>query len=219
MAILQGYLIGLSFAIFLGPVFFTLLQSTLQRGRLSGMMVALGILTSDMIGVFVCLLAIGVLTSDALASLGIHITQADIESSGNRFYIGLAGSVILCTLGFSYLLKPNIKSTKVDVSFIGLLGAFTKGFLVNFVNPFVFAVWTTVITNAATKFGYGNDLYLYISGSFLGILTTDMLKVLLADKLKPLLNPQILLIVFRVIGLLLVASGGYVLFYIFTKLG
>lgn len=219
MALLEGYAIGLSFALFVGPVFFTLLQSTLQRGKLSGFFVALGILMSDVIGVFVCMLAIGVLTSDALAGLGISITQADLESEGNRFYIGLAGSIILFTLGFTYIFKPKVNNTEVKVSFIGLAGAFTKGFLVNFVNPFVFAVWTTVITNAATKYGYDTDLYMYVIGALAGILTTDTIKVLLADKLKPLLNPKVLLWVFRVIGVLLVASGGYVLFYILTKLG
>jgi threonine/homoserine/homoserine lactone efflux protein len=49
MALLHGYIYGLTFLIILGPVFFTLLNSTLQYGFRSGFSVALGIFSSDLV--------------------------------------------------------------------------------------------------------------------------------------------------------------------------
>ena len=46
MAFLKGYGIGLAMVIFIGPVFFTLLKTTLKYGMTGGMLAAAGIITS-----------------------------------------------------------------------------------------------------------------------------------------------------------------------------
>ena len=40
---LQGILVGLTFAVLLGPAFFSLIQTSIQRGFRSGLFLALGI--------------------------------------------------------------------------------------------------------------------------------------------------------------------------------
>jgi threonine/homoserine/homoserine lactone efflux protein len=52
MSFLEGFLTGVGTIIFLGPVFFTLLQITLDRGLKAGFSVAIGILSSDILIVF-----------------------------------------------------------------------------------------------------------------------------------------------------------------------
>ena len=54
MSILEGYVIGLGMVIFIGPVFFLLLNSSLQSGVKAGVAVALGIIVSDIICVALC---------------------------------------------------------------------------------------------------------------------------------------------------------------------
>ena len=44
---LQGVLVGLTFAVLLGPAFFSLIQTSIQRGFRSGFFLALGIFISD----------------------------------------------------------------------------------------------------------------------------------------------------------------------------
>lgn len=198
MALLSGYLVGLAMVVFVGPVFFTLLQTTLREGRLAGWLVALGIFISDVVAVAICL-------------PGARF----LDDKANELYIGLAGALILLSFGLVYLIKPNTDTTAITKSIGGLFAAFSRGFLVNFVNPFVFGVWLAVIANAGQEFGYGTDLYLFLGASLLGILTTDTLKVLLAHRIKSLIEPKRLKMVYRIIGLVLIGFGIRLLVYAF----
>lgn len=190
MALLNGYLIGLSFVVFVGPVFFTLLQNTLHRGRMAGLMVALGIIVSDLIVVALCLAG----------------TIKFLQNDAYRIYVSLLGATILLAIGLRYIFKPSL-ATQGHTKFTGLFGAFASGFLVNFVNPFVFGVWLTAINYGGLAHGFQQGLYLYVAGCLLGILTTDVLKVILAHRIKPLLQAQRLAIAFKVIGAVLVGFG------------
>lgn len=198
MAVLEGFLLGLSFVVFVGPVFFTLLQSTLMSGRKAGMMVALGILVSDIVAVAVCLLGASVFFQD----------------KDNNFYIGIAAAVLLFLLGAKYIIRPGKATIPLQNNTIGIAGYFAKGFVVNFVNPFVIAVWLGVISYADTKFGWGTDLYLFLGASLLAIIFTDTTKVLLAHKLKFFLNDYKLKLIYRIIGVVLVGFGFSILYRI-----
>jgi threonine/homoserine/homoserine lactone efflux protein len=79
--------------------------------------------------------------------------------------------------------------------------------LVNFVNPFVFLVWISVIGLARGKYGAGQELWIFLGAALLGILTTDTLKVIFADKIKPLIQPKFLLRAYQVIGIVLIGFG------------
>ena len=52
MEIITGILLGLSTLLFIGPVFFYLVKSTLEEGIYAGISVALGIILGDIIYVF-----------------------------------------------------------------------------------------------------------------------------------------------------------------------
>lgn len=190
MALLEGYLWGLAMIVFVGPVFFTLLQNTLQKGRTAGLMVALGIIVSDVVAV-------------ALCTAG---TVAFLQKAENTTYVSITGAAILFAIGGRYILKPST-NTEGKASAGGLTGAFVSGFLVNFVNPFVFGVWLTVIGYAGNKYGFDGGLYHYLLGCLLGIFTLDSLKVLLAHRIKAFIQPQNLMIAYRIIGVVMVGFG------------
>lgn len=199
MIILEGFLVGLAMVIFVGPVFFTLLQSTLNKGFWPGWMVALGILVSDVVVVALC--AFG--------------AAPFLKAPTNQMWLGIIGAVILFALGLKYLIKPSLdtegkKKGKGD----GLFGHFVKGFLVNGVNPFVFVVWIGVIGVGQEKYGFDLDLLWYLGAALLGIIATDTLKVVFAHKIKRWIKPNILVWVFRVVGVVLIGFGIYTLIYI-----
>lgn len=192
MAFLEGFAVGLAMVVFIGPVFFTLLKSALNYGFWAGMMVALGIFISDVVCV-------------ALCSLG---AIPFFENTENQFYLALGGSVILFGLGLKYLLRPNINvDDQVKLHAGHYTAYFTKGFLVNFVNPFVFLVWISVIGLAQGKYGAGQELWVFLGAALLGILLTDSLKVIFADKIKPLIQPKFLLRAYQIIGVVLIGFG------------
>ncbi len=184
----EGYLLGLSMIIFIGPVLFTLLQAAFQFGFKSGWAVAWGIIISDI----VCVI---------LSKSG---AQALLQHKNYVLYMGVAGVILLIGMGSNYLLNPGLsKRNEINITTSDYLGYFTKGFLVNFVNPFVFLIWVGVSTRAIQQYGEvsGN---IYLAGTLLGIFTTDTLKVIFAEKIKRILTPNHLGYIYKAAGTLLI---------------
>lgn len=195
MAFIDGYIWGLGMVIFIGPVFFTLLQSAFQFGFRSGFAVALGIFISDVLIVGLCSLGAG--------------TIAFFENPENQFWIAIAGAIILFGLGLKYMLKPDLNiDTEIKLKTTAYISFFVKGFLVNFVNPFVFVVWISLIGYKSDTYGTTtNLLWLFLAGALLGILTTDTLKAYFAPWIKQFLSPKTLKLTYQIIGLALVGFG------------
>ena len=192
MAIFEGYGIGLAMVVFIGPVFFTLLKSALQYGFWSGMTVAFGIFVSDIVCVVLC-------------SFG---AIPFFKNPENQFWLAIAGSIILIGLGLKYLFKPShFTGNEIEIQTHHYSALFTKGFMVNFVNPFVFLVWIGVIGYGRSKFGFTTDLAVFLGASLLAILTTDSLKVVFAHRIKTLIHPKFLLKAYKVIGAVLIVFG------------
>lgn len=199
MAFLNGFILGLGMVVFIGPVLFTLLKSTLQYGFGAGMSVAWGIFISDVVCVGLC----------SLGAIKVF------ENPDNQIWLTLGGIVILLGLGLKYIIKPNVDVEKmVKLSAGDYSKHFVKGFLVNFVNPFVFLVWIGVIGIAQTNYGKGQEMYAFLGAALLGILTTDSLKVMFANRVKKLLQPVILIKLYRGTGILLVAFAGRLVWHL-----
>lgn len=201
MDLLYGFLIGFSLGVIPGPVFFMLLQTTLNKGRKAGLSIALGINTADLTSISICILG----------------AAAFFKDSTNNFYIGLAGGGLLLALGTKHIIRPGRSTLPFKSNAVGYMGHFTKGFLINFVNPFTVAVWLTFVAGAGEKFGYGNKIYVFFCLVLLGAFTSDMIKVLLADKLKAFLDDQKLKLIFRGIGVILIGFGLRILYHIFYQ--
>ena len=199
MAFIEGFLVGFAMIVFVGPVLFTILQISLEKGFLAGFMSALGVFISDVICVIIC-----------------YYGASYINNDSNDFWISILGTAILFSIGLKYIIKPNLHTKIVaQVSSLSLFTSFTKGFLVNFVNPFVFAVWITVIGIAQNDY-QGTDLWIYLIAATFAVLFTDTVKVFLAQKLKPLLSPSHLRKIYLFIGFLLILFGIRMLAHIFV---
>lgn len=192
MPFIKGYLLGLALIVLVGPVVFTLLQITLQHGVKAGLTVAWGIFMSDVIAVLLC--AFG--------------AAQFLDDPTYFFYFGLLGGVLLISFGIYYLLiSPKALDRKVVLNKTDYFSFFWKGFLVNFVNPFVFLVWLGIIGVATSTYGFNQNLAWYMAGALLGILTTDSIKAIFANRIQPLLNPAFLLKFYRLAGVALFLFG------------
>ena len=197
---LDGFLVGLALIILIGPVFFTLLKTSLQHGVFAGSLVAFGIFVSDIIAVLLCVFG----------------ASTYLKSDESKFYLALAGGVLLIAMGVRYFLKKKSAEEKtIALKTKHYAGFFTKGFLVNFINPFVFAVWIGIIKVAGDKHGFDKNLGIYLSGTLLAIFSTDMSKVFLSAKIKNILKPEILFLLYKIIGICLVLLGARFLYVAF----
>lgn len=201
MIFLEGYLIGLAMIVFIGPVFFTLLQSALRFGKLSGTMVAFGIIVSDI----VCIL---------IYFFGLN--SIELPAYFNNI-VAAIGALVLIALGLKYLLQKPPNSEVVFASTLNLVSSFTNGFLVNFVNPFVFVVWAGIVLFAKESYSTPTEVQVHLIGVLAGIITTDLLKVLLADKIKPFLKPKILEKTTRFFGIVMIGFAFRLILYLLPK--
>lgn len=187
MDFINGYLIGLGTIIFIGPVFFLLLSTTFEFGVKSGLLIALGIIVSDIVYAVVCYFGF------------INV----LKISNNNVWLAVIGSVILILLGINYVFKKSENGEPIVYKQKNYLSLFVKGFLVNFVNPFVLLVWIGFV-NYSMKFTNGG---IFIVGILFGILTTDVLKVFASKRIKQFLSPTKLKMVYRIIGVVLILFG------------
>ena len=194
--IAEGILFGLTLAILLGPIFIVLVQSSIERGARAGLIAASGIWTSDII---IVLLALNF----------IRRISPYVQSSGFVFWMGLIGGVVLIAVGLATTVKKaTIDFSEKKISTSGIFGYWTKGFLVNTINPFTFIFWLSVITSfVATRQLNSVEGYLFTGSIIMTIVVTDTLKVLLAKMIRSRINERVLNIINKTAGIALIVFG------------
>lgn len=177
-AILEGILLGLILAAFVGPVFFLLIQTSINAGIKAAMQLQAGIILSDAF----CILL-------AYSGLAQFINDPDVEK-----YLGLGGGLVLIVFGAApFFFKIKKEDLASEISQTKVHNLIIKGFLLNSSNPSVFIFWVGAITISNTNYGGDGAL---ISAYFISTLSTvfftDTLKALTARSLKGILTEGIL---------------------------
>lgn len=195
-AIYEGLVLGFSLAFIFGfgPAFFALIQTALERGFRQGALLALGIFLNDLVVV-------------SLALLG-SVTL--IRGSGNYKLLAIIGGALLIIFGIFTLIRknnPGNVKTVQPVSYHSVI-YIGKGFLLNLANPFVWLFWLTVVVSATAT--YEADTYsliLFFSTALLVVISTDLLKVFTAYRLKSFLTEKVLFTINKVAGAGLIIFG------------
>jgi len=194
--IAQGLLLGLTLAILLGPIFVTLSQIALEKGARAGIVASTGVWISDFIIISLCYVF-------------IQRINYLVEDSTFTYWMGLLGGFILISFGAGALFK------KVDLVFDGkshttndYFSFWTKGFLVNTVNPFTFVFWIGVISTYVIKAKIsGLKSFVFFSSIMFMIILSDTLKVLLAKAIRTKLKQRHFTIFSRIAGIGLIIFG------------
>ncbi len=197
MPLLAGLLVGLGTLLFIGPVLFYLVQVSSKGGFCKGFLAALGVIVGDIIYVLTLLLGLD----------DIIFTPRFL------FYFSFVGGSILISFGVNYLFQ--IKSKKlVHKKEVSNSGVFVKAFLINFVNPFVLAVWIAFMSYA--RAAYKGDEWLVLLGILLSIFSTDLIKAFYSSKLKSIFESDKMRLFYVISGVLFIAFGIRLLIYSFN---
>ncbi|RYD75344.1 MAG: LysE family translocator [Sphingobacteriales bacterium] len=192
-AVVSGAVAGFILAFLIGPVFFALLQTSIEKGFLVGVLFALGIVLSDA-------------TFFTLAFLGI--SQFGKGADINQI-MGIVGGGFLFLFGIQLMLKkPKPKMENADIKKNTFARSFFKGFLINSVNPAGLLYWIGVVTAVSAQYeGSDKKIFSFFITSMIVVFSTDVLKAFLAYKLKNIVTPNFMLWLNRVSGGILMLGG------------
>jgi threonine/homoserine/homoserine lactone efflux protein len=199
---LNGIISGIVLAFLIGPVFFTILQTSIERGFWSGFFVAIGVSLSDALYILVAYLGL------------IQFVEAD----SFRHYLAYGGGGVLLLFGIYYLFVKSKRLSHYDPEKIRTRSWFrlmAKGFIINGLSPLVLFFWIATVSVATTRLGYTapNDAFIFFASIVVTVFITDVTKAKLADKLRLLITPRFIRIMNIILGLVLVAFAGRLIFF------
>ena len=192
-AALYGFL--LAFAV--GPVFFTLLETSITKGFKAGLFFDLGAIFADLIFIFIAYFSTSKILENLRDEPGLLVFGgAVLITYGLISYARTAKSFIkIAREHYAVSVKKNLPSL------------FVKGFLLNFVNFGVLAGWigTIIFANALTSSDQGVILFLAtVVGVFF---TTDLIKISLAKNLKSKMTPRVIYKTKKFVSITIVVFG------------
>ncbi len=198
----EGLLLGITVAITLGPALVALLQTSIKHGVKTGIFLAMGIFTSDLF--LVVLAFFGV--SEIITAPKFHLA------------FGILGGTLMISYGIYTVLRKIPKTEQVEViSEIhvkrpGVMPYYFKGFILNVANPSLWFFWIFwVVSINSTYGGDRKSVAMFFAGALGMILTTDILKCILANKIKVLGNPKVKLWINRIVGILFFIFGAFII--------
>ena len=184
----------------IGPVFFTLIQTSIERGYKSGFRMAIGIAMSDAFYIFICYLGISQLLNSETFKIGL----------------GVVGGIIMFVFGLMNLLKPAKyeQQKSLDSNASSGFKEVMKGFLVNGINPFVLIFWIGIVSMATVDYAYSKEVAILFFGTIVvTIFITDNIKAYLAHKLSDVITPRIIKIVNMIAGIALIGFALRLFYY------
>lgn len=200
--VLKGIASGVVLAFLIGPVFFTLIQTSIERGFISGVFVAVGISLSDSLYIFV-------------AYLGL---VQFMETESFRHYLAYVGGFVLLGFGLYYLLIKSRRLIHYDPQHVqtrNWVRLAAKGFIMNGLSPMVLFFWIATVGVATTQLAYTTtrEVVMFFASIVGTVFVTDVIKAKLADKLRLLITPRFIQMMNIVLGLVLVVFAGRLILF------
>ena len=183
----------------LGPIFFALSQIAIERGFRAGMTFNLGVWLSDCI--YIVIVYLGVVQFASLPNF--------------RLAMGIIGGLILIGFGAVLVFKHKEGHFGEKSSLKDYGNYFLKGVTINTVNPFVLFLWIYVSGIMIERSMELPQRVLYFASILGTVIFFDILKTMLAKKVREYLKHHHLHWVRRIAGLGLIFFGIYIMVRMF----
>jgi len=193
-----------------GPAFFVMIETSITKGIKSALYLDLGVLISDLMYV-----TIAFLFFKEVNELMMGDNRNFLKIIGGGFFI-ILGLVHVFKKKSLFLSKENL-TKPLALSANNYMMTALKGFMLNAVNPGVLFYWLTIMSllpTAPDSLGLSKSqvLFIFIVIILITFFSLDVLKIILAKKLKDILTAQWMYMINMVLGIILLVFGTLFLF-------
>jgi threonine/homoserine/homoserine lactone efflux protein len=195
-SIIKGVGLGLILAVSVGPVIFTILKQSINNGHKGGFSFVAGVWLSDLLLV-------------VISNMFSSIVMEALEFKNTIGYVG-AGFVVSLGIYYVFFKRVDFGESKnvllVEFGKKAFTKAFMSGFFINTLNPSVMLFW---LINA-TAFAVTHtpvERFILFGMCLLVNVVADVLKVMLAAKVRHSLTPHNINIINKISGTILVIFG------------
>ena len=192
-AFAHGILLGLLLSILIGPVFFMLIKTSINDGFRDAMYLESGIFFSDIFCISICYLG-----------LASFFTKPEYEH-----IILICGGIILVIFGITtYLSHKKMADPDAPPKRTPMHKLWLKGFFFNLSNPSVIFFWIGAVGITVSQYKSDSlSVAAYFSGTLITVTFIDVLKALLAVRIKSILTPKMFVRINQISGLAILAFG------------
>ncbi len=190
----------------IGPVFFVLLETSITKGIRSAIILDAGVLFSDIIYVLIAFV--------------FYSEVASLSTGNYAELLNILGGIVFIAYGVvSWFKKISVWSENEKIIHIPqtkeYIGLFVKGFVLNLANPMVIFYWFSIMTLASSQAQDGtehNSIILFLSIILITFFSVDILKIIGAKYLRPLVTKKVLQGLNKLIGIVFVVFGLFLFF-------
>jgi len=196
--ILLGIPLGILLCFMIGPVFFVLLETAAIKGIRAALVFDVGVVAADLVFI-------------AIAYFSSYRLINNIKDEPALF---IFGGLIMITYGVISFLQQKKAIKKLDfkdqIELIkkNYAGLFVKGFLLNFINVGVLGFWLLIFITFGPQLDLKTSRLIVFFTSVIGTyLVVDIIKILLAKRLKSKMTPSNVLKIKQITSILLIIFG------------
>ncbi|MBN1197770.1 MAG: LysE family transporter, partial [Bacteroidales bacterium] len=136
----------------------------------------------------------------------------------SHLVLGIIGGAVLLLFGIATLIRkiPETETVEAirELKFTrgGFFTYYFKGYFLNLANPSIWFFWITSVVAINSSYGGHRDkVAFFFAGTLIMVLMTDILKAVLADKIRSAISPQVKLWINRIAGILFLIIGLFVI--------
>jgi threonine/homoserine/homoserine lactone efflux protein len=193
--LLDGFTVGLLLQVAIGPVFFFILNTSIQRTVVDGLFAVAAVTLVDYIYIALAILGVGQL----------------LEKPRSKYVLGLVSSLVLVLFGVMMIVSIN-KTPVSDAPDAAVtsnyLASFGSAFMLTISSPLTIVFWTSLFATKAIEKGYSKrELVPFGFAAGLATLTFLGLSVTLLSLVKASIPMVVIGVLNVIVGALLIAYG------------
>lgn len=199
-AIGLGFMLSL---VFIGPIFFLLIETSFSRGPKHAIALDLGVISADVL----CIIAAYYTSADLVYLIDKH----------PGFYRITA--LIILVYGIFMMVSKTKMHIRGEERLINqnYIKTFINGFLLNLLNVGVILFWLVTVISVRNQYPDHNDFLLYLAIVILTYLAVDLFKIGLAKQFHDKLTQNIANKIRKVVGIILIIFSVFIFMQSFKK--